>query len=187
MFQRTRAACGGVKRNGCVAARRLRQLAAAPRCHPESRSIGSVRADDQIVVVNHQISHRGGRHVLPQRLPVLSIVDREEYLAFGAGEEQAGLLRSSRTTLTGPIARQPVHDFGPRRRRCRASCTCGRMSSRRIRVDRDVRQAASAWPASICDTLSQALSAGGVHVLSTSGRASRVTCTSPSSVPAQIT
>src|SRR5205814_8618228 len=96
-----------------------------------------------------------------------------------------GCRGSSRTTLTGPVGGSrltiSVH-VAP------VSCvlyTCGRMSSRRTAFTDTYATAASAWPASICDTLSHGRRGGGVTFFHDRA-ASRVTCTRPSSVPAQI-
>jgi hypothetical protein len=52
-----------------------------------------VRAGDQIVALHDHVADRGRRHVQPQRLPVLPIVERDEDFALGAGEEQSLALR----------------------------------------------------------------------------------------------
>ena len=55
----------------------------------ENPEAAAVRADHEVVVVNHQIANRSGGHVEPQRLPVVAIVEADEDGEFGAGEEQA--------------------------------------------------------------------------------------------------
>ena len=43
----------------------------------EDPEAAAVRADDDVVVVDHEIADRRGRHVQPQRLPVIAVVERD--------------------------------------------------------------------------------------------------------------
>ena len=52
-----------------------------------------MRRDREIVVFNNQVAHGSGRHVQPQRLPVVAVVKGDINGALGAGEEQTAPLR----------------------------------------------------------------------------------------------
>ena len=92
VFQRTRhAVCGLNSTTSCcaVAGVDLPQR----RDVVENPDAAAVRADHEVVVLDHQIADRRRRHVQPQRLPVIAIVERDVDLRFGAGEEQSLALR----------------------------------------------------------------------------------------------
>ena len=54
--------------------------------HPERTA---VRGDDQVLIVNHQVAHRGMRQIELQRLPVIAVVERHPHRLFGRGEQQS--------------------------------------------------------------------------------------------------
>ena len=59
----------------------------------EDPETAAVRAGDQIVVVDRQIADGAGRHVEPQRLPRVAVVERNVDLRLAAGEEESAALR----------------------------------------------------------------------------------------------
>ncbi len=50
---------------------------------PERTAMG---ADDDVVIVNDEIADRGGRHVEPQGVPVVAVIEGDEDGPFRAGE-----------------------------------------------------------------------------------------------------
>ena len=68
--------------------------------------------DDQIVVVDHQVADRRGRHVQPQRLPIVAIVERNINGPLRSGEEQALAHRIFAHRVDRPI-RQAADDLLP--------------------------------------------------------------------------
>ena len=47
----------------------------------------AVSAHNHIGVVNHQVADRCGWHILPQRLPILTVVERHKHSLFSPSEE----------------------------------------------------------------------------------------------------
>ena len=88
LFHRTRvAACGA---NRCAAA----PTTAVVTCRSGvmSSRIQNDRPcvpDHQVVVLDDEVADRRRRHVQPQRLPVVAVVERDVDRLLGAGEEQA--------------------------------------------------------------------------------------------------
>ena len=115
MFQRTRYAVCGLKRTASGVRRRVR-LADLPerRDVVENPDAAAVRADDEVVVFDDEIADRGRRHVQPQRLPVVPIVERHVDLRLRAGEEQSLALRILAHHADRRAARDAVDDFLPR-------------------------------------------------------------------------
>ena len=73
-----------------------------------------MRADDEVVVFDDQIADRRGRHVQPQRLPVVAIVERDVDLRFRSGEEQPLALRILAHDADRRAAGNAVDDLLPR-------------------------------------------------------------------------
>ena len=86
--------------------------------NPEAAAVG---ADHQVVLVvigvDVEVADGGAGKVLPQRLPVIAIVEADVDGGLGAGEEQAGLLRiDAQTVDPAPgalILGQAVDDADP--------------------------------------------------------------------------
>ena len=106
--KRTRTAVAGLNRYAAGAA-----FASACRL-PERRDVvedpeaAAVRAGDQIgaeagaVVLHLDVAHRDRRHVEPQRLPVVAVVERHPHLRVGRGVEQPLLARDPRGSSWRP-------------------------------------------------------------------------------------
>ena len=93
VFQRTRIAVCGLNRNASARSRLHRVDLAQRRDVVEDPEAAAVRADDQVVVLDDEVADRRRRHVQPQRLPVVAVVERDVDLRLGAGEQQALALR----------------------------------------------------------------------------------------------
>src|SRR5207302_10538804 len=66
----------------------------AQRCDVVENPEGaSVRRDHQVVTVDREIANRTDRQIELQRLPVLTVVERDISSEFGSGEEQPPALR----------------------------------------------------------------------------------------------
>ena len=74
-----------------------------------------MRADDHVVVLDHEIADRRRRHVESQRLPVVAIVERDPDLRFPSGEEQALPPRIFPHRVHGRAAVDAGHDLRPGR------------------------------------------------------------------------
>ena len=117
MFQRTRHASCGLK---SIALCALGRRALTARDLPQRRDVvedpdaAPVRADDQVVVLDDEIAHRRRRHVQPQRLPVVAIVERHVDLRLGSGEEQPLALRILAHDADRRAAGNAVDDLLPR-------------------------------------------------------------------------
>src|SRR5258708_25123044 len=72
-----------------------------------------VRGRNQIVILNDEIADRGTRHVQPQRLPVVAVVERNVDLTFGAGEEESLALGVLANGIDGSAVGDAVDDLGP--------------------------------------------------------------------------
>ena len=73
----------------------------------------SVRGDDQIVLVDPDIAHRGVRQVQLQRLPVLTVIERCPHGFLGRREQQALALWILADGIHGGIRRQACGDGLP--------------------------------------------------------------------------
>ena len=68
----------------------------------------AVRADDEVVVLDHEVADRRRRHVQPQRLPVLAVVERDVDLPVSVpANSRPRRFGSSRTALTMPPSGMP--------------------------------------------------------------------------------
>ena len=65
-------------------------------------------ADDQVLVLDHEITNRRRRHVQPQRLPLVTIVKRHRDVQFTGSEQQTPSYR----ILTHGINRRAVRQAG---------------------------------------------------------------------------
>ena len=177
-------AVGGRRREQHRIARRRRAKLAQARDVVEHPERAAVRRDDQIVVVDSQVAHRGMRQIELQRLPVLAVVVGDPHGFLGGGEKQppaAGVLAHGVHGSIRPGDPPRSIASSCRRRGCGRDTGADRRSRRRLTDDIGV--SASKCEASICVTLLQGVSPGGV----TSAQCappSRVTQTRPSSVPA---
>jgi hypothetical protein len=73
-----------------------------------------MRADDEVVVLDHEIANRRRRQVVPQRLPVIAIVKRDEDRLFGAGIQQPAPLRILANHADDPAVGNAARDVRPR-------------------------------------------------------------------------
>ena len=86
----------------------------------ENPEAAAVRAGDEIgaqaraVVLHLQIAHRDGRHVEPQRLPVIAVVERHPHLRVGGGVEQSLLPRILADRIRDRARRDAGVDLRPR-------------------------------------------------------------------------
>src|SRR6476660_8490417 len=55
----------------------------------ENPERAAVRSDDQVVAMNRQVAHGSMRQVKLQRLPVIAVIERNEYAALGSREQQS--------------------------------------------------------------------------------------------------
>ena len=79
-----------------------------------------MRAGNQIgaatlrVVLDLQIANRDRRHVVPERLPVIAIVERDPHLRIGPGKQQPRLPRVFTNRVRNGVGGDPRIDFRPR-------------------------------------------------------------------------
>src|SRR5437764_18394 len=111
METRTPAACSGrSRRSDTTFARRARAWRLDVIENPEA---AAVRAGDQIVVVDRQIAHRARRHVQPQRLPPVAVIEGNIDLRLAAGEEESAPLRILAHDVDGPAVGNAVRNVRP--------------------------------------------------------------------------
>ena len=72
-----------------------------------------MRADDDIVSVDHQIAHGSRGQVKLQRLPGVAVVERDVDGAFGAGEKQPLAQGIFAHHVDGRVIRNASRDFLP--------------------------------------------------------------------------
>ena len=73
-----------------------------------------MRGDGEVLVLDDQIADRGGRHVEPQRLPAIAVVEGHVHGLLGPAVEQPFARRILADDVHGPAVGQAVHDRLPR-------------------------------------------------------------------------
>src|ERR1700676_2999082 len=73
-----------------------------------------MRPDNEIVAMDHEVAHRGVGQVELQRLPVVAIVERNEYRALRTCEEQTFALGIFAHHIARAARRNALRDFRPR-------------------------------------------------------------------------
>src|SRR6516162_7197451 len=67
----------------------------------------------RVVAVDSEVAHRGGWQIELQRLPVITVIERDGYAGFGAGEQHA-LANGIFANGTGDAGLgEPIHDLFP--------------------------------------------------------------------------
>ena len=77
-----------------------------PRDVVEDPDRAAVGRQDEVVVVDPQVAHRGMREIQLQRLPVLPVIGRAPHGALGGGEQQSAALRILAHGIHGGVRRQ---------------------------------------------------------------------------------
>ncbi len=72
-----------------------------------------IGAEAGAVVLDLDVAHRDCRHVEPQRLPVIAIVERHEHAALSAREQEPATMRLLLHRLHVNALRQSPCDLGP--------------------------------------------------------------------------
>src|SRR6266566_3609556 len=72
-----------------------------------------MRPDDEIVVVNPKVAHRGVRKIELERLPMVAIVKGNPNAVFRAGEEQASAHMVFADCVDRRVVRQAARDQLP--------------------------------------------------------------------------
>src|SRR6476620_4849096 len=72
-----------------------------------------VRSDNNVILMDHKITDGRRRHVEPERLPVVAVVDREVDRLFGAREKQALAYGVLSNYVDDTAVRNTVNDLFP--------------------------------------------------------------------------
>ena len=107
--------------------------------HPDPAAI---RADDQIIIMNHHVAVGRHREILHQRLPVVAVVEGDKDARLRAGEQQPWLFRigshESRKAARGLIGRKTIDDLHPRLPVVSRAVDVRRVVAAGVIVDRDI-------------------------------------------------
>ena len=107
----------GLEEVRCLFRERRRQLAKNGVVIDDPHA-ATICRDDEVIILERDVTIRGVRQILDQRLPMISVVERHVYPTLRSSEQKASLLRvisnHARETSTWLTGWETVHDSRPR-------------------------------------------------------------------------
>src|SRR4030088_2481999 len=78
--------------------------------HPKA---SAMRGNNQVAILHNKIVHRGQRQIQLQRLPLPSVIERNEHASFRAAKKQAVMPGIDAHGMNIRIRGKTVHKLGP--------------------------------------------------------------------------